>query len=265
MAKETRSLAELVADVANRKSRAAATRAAGSPPSQELPRGVYQAACATIGAHLEKSHGFKYAKSGPRARKRSGDFTFEISFQSDRNNIAGERVGLWIHAHVLSPKLTNWRTTQGFLQPSEAVAGGQIGNLQPDHCWLDWELADPAQRGETVRNAIKLIEQLAIPYFARFKDLPSLIHLLVSEDFPGIEVFCVIEFLLCFADKNTARLAAANFLKRQPRLIPGYYKEMACDLKPEPDWKLPLGMGWTYDLAFASQAFGFGDLAAKGA
>src|SRR5271166_3109415 len=103
--KEIRSIAEFVADVAYRKRRAAQARFAGTQPGQESPRDVYQAACASIGLHLEDSFGFYFAKSGPHARRRAGDFTFQVSFQSDQNNVSGERVGLWIHGNVLSSRL----------------------------------------------------------------------------------------------------------------------------------------------------------------
>src|SRR6516164_8329490 len=110
--KETRSIADLISDVAYRKRRAAGARFAGTPPGQESPRDVYLAACASIGAYLEQSFGFTYSKSGPHTRRRSGDFTFQISFQSDRNNVAGERVGLWIHGNVQSTRLKKWRESQ---------------------------------------------------------------------------------------------------------------------------------------------------------
>lgn len=51
----------------------------------------------SIGSYLEEAFGFEYSKSGQHARWRSGVFTFEIMFQSDQHNVAGERVGLWIH------------------------------------------------------------------------------------------------------------------------------------------------------------------------
>ena len=219
--KETRSIADLVADVAYRKHRAAQARFAGTSPRQESPRDVYLAACAFIGAYLEESYGFKYSKSGPHARG-GGDFTFQISFQSDRNNVSGERVGLWIHGNVWSPRLKKWSESQPLLHPSDGVAGGQIGNLQANHCWLDWDLADAIKRDEVIRDAIRAIEELAFPYFAKFEDLPSLFKLLVNEDLPAMTIDRVVEFLLCFADQSTAWLAAANFLKRRTDLIRAY-------------------------------------------
>lgn len=246
--KETRSIADLIADTAYQKRRAAQARFAGTPPGQESPRDVYLAACASIGAYMDESFGFKYSKSGPHARRKSGDFTFQISFQSDRNNVPGERVGLWIHGNVL--------------QRSDYVAGGQLGNLQENHCWLDWDLADATKRDEVIRDAIRAIEELALPYFAKFEDLPSLFKLLVNEDFPAMDIDRVVEFLMAFADQSTARLAAASFLKRRQDLVGAYRRDFERYSESGLDSQHP--SGYAQKLAFASHAFRFGDLTAEG-
>jgi hypothetical protein len=256
--KETRSIADLIADTAYRKHRAAQARFAGTPPGQESPRDVYLAACASIGSHLEESFGFIFSKTGPHARRRSGDFTFQIRFQSDRDNIAGERVGLWVHGNVSSSKIKKWRESQPLLHASDHVAGGQLGNLQSNHCWLDWDLADATKRDEVVRDAICAIEDLALPYFARFEDLPSLFKLLVNEDLPAMDIEDVIQFLICFADPSTARSATANFLKRRPDLISEYRRDFERYVERGLGSRHP--SGYADQLAFASRAFSFGDL-----
>jgi hypothetical protein len=146
------------------------------------------------------------------------------------------------------------------LHAIDYVAGGQIGNLQTNHCWIDWELADPAKRDEVISDASRAIEELAFPYFAKFEDLPSLFKLVVNEDLPAMTIDRVVEFLMCFADQATARLAAASFLKRRPDLVPGYRRDFKryaqCELNTQ---RLS---GYTETLAFASHAFQFGDLTA---
>ena len=260
--KEERSIADLVADVAHRKRRAAEARFAGTPPGQESPRDVYLAACASIGLYLEQTFAFKYSKSGPHARRRSGDFTFQISFQSDHNNVPGERVGLWIHGNVQSSRIKKWRESQPFLRASDYVAGGQIGNLQANHCWLDWDLADVRKRDDVIRDAIRAIEELAFVYFARFEDLPAMLKLLVDDDLPEMAINRVVEFLMCFTDQSSARQAAASFLKRRPDLVLAYQ----CDFKRYAERGLDSRhpSGYAQQLAFASHAFNFGDLTAEG-
>jgi hypothetical protein len=259
--REIRSIADFVSDVAYRKRRAAQARFAGTSSGQESPRDVYLAACASIGSYLEESFGFKYSKSGPYARRRSGDFTFHIRFQSDRNNVSGERVGLWIHAYVRSSRIKKWRDSQPLLHSLDHVAGGQIGNLQANHCWLDWELAEPINRDEAIRDAIKAIEELAFPYFAKFEELPPLFELLVKDDLPEMDIDRVVEFLMCFADQPTARLAAANFLKRRPDLLRAYRRDFERYTERGLDSDHP--SGYAKKLAFASHVFRFGDLTAE--
>jgi hypothetical protein len=224
----------------------------------ETPRDIYLTACASIGEHLEESFGFKYVKSRPCARKRSGDFTFQVLFQSSHRNIAGKHVNLSLHGHVMSTKIETWRGAQPFLESSDYVAGGQIGNLQTDHHWLDWELANRRKRDKTIRSAIKAIEELALPYFAKFENLPSLFQLLVKEDLPGMTIEHVVEFLMCFTDPPTARLAAANFFHRRPDLIQAYRQSYAHYAEIDLGSEHP--SGYAEKLAFASHAFRFGDL-----
>jgi hypothetical protein len=260
--KETRSIADFIADVAYRKHRAALARFAGNQTGSEAPRDVYRAACESIAAHLEQSFGFKYAKSGPHSRTQSGDFTFQISFQSSHHNIGGEHVVLWIHGNVRSARINKWRKQQASPQSFDYVAGGQIGNLQADQRWLEWELADPHNRNETIRDAITAIEELAFPYFAKFEDLPTLFHLLLEQDIPVMTIDRVIEFLMCFADQPTARRAAANFLKRRPDLVEAYQGEF--EQFARTGLQSVFSSGYAKQLAFASHAFEFGDLAESG-
>ena len=261
--KETRSLAKMIADVAYHKSRAARARFAGTRPGLESPREVYLASCASIAAHLVDSFGFKYAKSGPRVWRRSGDFTFEVNFQSSHHNVAGEHVVLWIHGIVSSPRILKWRETQTHLHPIDYVAGGQLGNLQADYSWMEWQLAKRRKRDETIRDAVKAIEELALPYFAKFENLPSLVKTLVKKEMPSMSIDRVIEFLMCFADQPTARLAAANFLRTR-RELQGEYRD-SYQKYGKNGIEDELAPGYPGDLALASHAYKFGDLTAKGA
>jgi hypothetical protein len=261
--KESRSLADLISDVAYRKRRAAQARFAGTPPGQESPRDVYLAACASISSYFEESFGFKYTKSGPHARRRSGDVTFEIGFQSSRHNIPGEHVNLHIHGNVRSARIKKWRESQPLLKflyafANDFIAGGQIGDLQSNHPWIEWELADAGTRDEVIRDAIRAVDGLALPYFAKFEDLPSLFTLLVNEDLPGMTIDRVVEFLLCFADHSTAWLAATSFLGRRRDLVRAYERSFERYAEHGLDSEHP--SGFAMQLAFASHAFQFGDL-----
>ena len=258
--KETRSISDFVADTARRKQRAAQSRFAGTPAGSESPREVYLCACAAIAAAFE-STGYKYAKSGPHFRRRSGDFTFQVSFQSSHHNVSGEHVCLWIHGTVLSRRLKQWREQQPVAVSIDYVAGGQIGNLQTEYAWLEWELADPNSRDSVIDDAIRAINQLALPYFALFEDVPTLVFRLVEGDLPSMTIDRVIEFLMCYSDQPTARMAAANFLKGRADLVRAYKRDYERYAERGLDWSPP--SGYAKQLAYASHAFHFGDLTEK--
>jgi hypothetical protein len=261
--KETRSIGDLIADTAYRKQRAAQARFAGTPPGQEKPRDVYLAGCASISGHLEECFGFSYSKSGPHARKRSGEFVFQVGFQSSNLNVAGEHVAMWIHANVLSPKMKKWRQGHPHLHPSEYVAGGQLGNLRVNHAWLEWDLANARQRDEKIRDAINAIEDIAFPYFARFEDLAALFQTLVAEGLPSMMIDHVIEFLMCFADQGTAKQAGLNFLKKRSDLVQDYRDSFQKYSRTALETGGPRPSGFANQLAFASHEFQFGDLSSQ--
>ncbi|MCI0737630.1 MAG: hypothetical protein L0Y72_01205 [Gemmataceae bacterium] len=179
-------------------------------------------------------------------------------FQSSHHNISGEHVALWIHAYVRSARIKKWRKGQPGLHATNYVAGGQLGNLQQDHSWLEWELAKPRKRNGTIRDALKAIEDLAFPYFARFEDLPTLFQLLVKQELPEMSIDCVIDFLMCFADRPAAQLALTNFLKQRRNLIEEYRQSYRRYARDGLQSKRP--SGYAEQLAFAAHAFEFGEL-----
>lgn len=123
---------------------------------------------------------------------------------------------------------------------------------------MEWELAEPSTRDEAIRDAIEAIEQIAIPYFAKFENLPSLFQLLTGQEVEEMMINRIVEFLMCFADQPTARLAAANFLKRRPDLVQAY--EQSYRSYAENGLSADRPSGYAEKLAFASHLFKFGDL-----
>jgi hypothetical protein len=168
-------------------------------------------------------------------------------------------VRLCIQGTVFSPRIKKWRAAQSLQYVTDYVAGGQVGYLQQgSHSWSDWELADPANRGEAIADAVKTIREIAFPYFAQFQDLESLIPFLVENEMPSMSIERVVEFLMCFADKPTARMAAVQFFQRRPDLVPDYriefqrYADLATrDTVPS---------GYAQQMALASHLFDFGDV-----
>lgn len=234
----------------------------GAAPTPESPREVHAAACAKIASHLS-GRGYRFAKSGPHATRKHGDFTYQIGFQSSHKNVTGVSVKLWIHGTVFSKRLETWRSSHPHLRVIDYVAGGQIGNLTDDTIWHDWNLADPNTRQATIDAAISAIESVAMPYFAQFDDIKVFLPKLQHSDVPSMPIDRVIEFLMCFADHQAARTAGANFLKRHPNLVNSYIRDLQRYADRGLDWSQP--SGYARQLAFASHLFDFGDLTQHGA
>jgi hypothetical protein len=145
----------------------------GITRSMDSPRDLFLAACTEIAESLSPL-GFKFAKSGPHAQRKDGDFTYRVSFQSSHKNVPGQYVALWIHATALSKRLAEWRASQPHaVGVGDGVAGGQIGNLVRPHGWRDWNLAGSIMRA-VIADATSTVRSIALPYFERFADIPSL-------------------------------------------------------------------------------------------
>lgn len=213
---EQKSLRDIITDIAFRKRRAAKARCLPQFFGAEAPKEVYQNCCQRIAAAFEDD-GYRYSKSKKEFKRSHGDFQFSISFQSSRNNVAGELVALWIHGNVRSPQLKKWRREHRVLRPEfDGVAGGQIGNLRNKTGWLEWNLADPNRREQLISDAIRQIREITFPYFRVFENVSAACEALIAEDFPALRVVDLIDFLQCFGSCSQARAGACNFLARHP-------------------------------------------------
>jgi hypothetical protein len=133
-----------------------AAQARSSPGVAEKPRDVILCACEMIAGQLTKD-GFSFVRSGPKFKRVHGDRVFSIMFQSDRNNIAGKRAAVWIHAGVQNVGSTTF------------IAGGQIGNLLPEPTWMEWDFADEGSRAREIDDAVGEIRRIILPFFATFE------------------------------------------------------------------------------------------------
>lgn len=260
MPEDRKSIHESIANIALRKQRAAETRFGRGPVAVEAPKEVYDGCCHVIAKAFEMD-GYRYSKSAKCLTSSNGDFKFQISFQSSRNNVADEFVALWIHANVLSPRLKKWRTEHRSLRSDfDHVAGGQIGNLRKEAGWLEWNLACPGSREKQIENAIQHIREIALPYFAVFNDIKTACTALVERDFPATWVADIIDFLMCFSGPKEARLGASNFLARRSDLVGAYGR--ALDRFVSKGLPTHVITAHAETLAAASIIYDFGDLRA---
>jgi hypothetical protein len=178
-------------------------------------------ACGAIAESL-KADGYDFFRSGPKLKRTIGDLTFEILFQSDRNNIAGRRAAVWIHAGVSSAKFAKWRAAH----PSSwirltggtggVIAGGQIGNLIDDLTWMEWDFADGLKRSTEVDSAIMSIRQVILPFFALFEDEANAVRVLSRRD--TFNVSWLVEYALMAFGLESAEAACRSFLAANPQV-----------------------------------------------
>jgi hypothetical protein len=220
----------------------------------QTTREIYLDACAEIGCALAY-RGFKYAKSGPHAKRSQADFTFAIHFQSSVCNSAGSNIALWIHANVRSKRLCSWRAAQPHaLRRDDWVAGGQIGNLRTPHQWLDINLADTASRPATVASAISAIVEFGLPLFSAFEDVPGLCERIITTDVPGMDIPLALEFLLCFGTTSATDATLHRFFTARPDLLSQYHTEL--DRFRSTGLPKIVPNGYAPQLAFATVAYG---------
>jgi hypothetical protein len=146
--------------VATAKQKRDAARARWSLVDADKPRDVILRACEMIADQL-RDDGFSFVKSGPKLKRVDGDHVFSILFQSDRNNIAGRRAAVWIHAGVQNKGR------------AEFIDGGQIGNLVPQKTWMEWDFADESARQSEINDAVAAIKRIILPFFAQFENRTS--------------------------------------------------------------------------------------------
>lgn len=188
------------------------------PLSDEKPRDVYRDACAKIAEALGPL-GFRYFRSRQECCQKHGSVLNTIRFQSSHFNIAGLHVQLWMHATVSSDELRDWR--QRHLNDPLAtghIAGGMVHRLGTEYALVEWELANPADRADTIEDAIAFIREVVLPYFAQFESPERLIKALTKSPIPALDLGPSVEFALCFGGTRQAQSVLNLFVQSRPDL-----------------------------------------------
>lgn len=203
----------------------------------ESCRDVYLQSCASI-CEPFMADGFRYAKSGPKMSKKSGEFTFTVSFQSSHYNSPGASVSIWIHANVDSPAMKKWRSSnQSIRKDFDRVAGGQIGNLVKKSSWMGWNVASAELRGGKIQLAIEAIRTIALPYFAAFEDVKGMCERLEREEVPSMWIEDRIDFLAYHATTQAVQNAVRQIVTEHEQYAPEITRAMEkIRRNEEPDW-----------------------------
>ena len=207
MRHEYRSREEISRVIAERKTAAARSRAAGRRDDVESSRDVYLECCAAVSERFAED-GFRFAKSGPHMSRRSGRFRFLVSFSTTYHNIPGEYVQVGLYARAESRSLKKWRDEQQRAGRSDGWIAGGISNAFVDEAMpVHWNVADRDTRDETCDEIAAYIRANLVAWFALFDDVDGLIDRLSLEHVPAfawIHLSDPIEFAMCFGSTEHA-------------------------------------------------------------
>ena len=185
----------------------------------EKPRAAIFEALHIIGNAIALD-GFVLVHSGPKFTRRNGDFTFEIRFQSDRNNVAGQRAAVWVHVAVYSKSLTAWRKKHSseWIRPKTpfplSLFGTQLGYLCNPSAWEEWDVADKAKRGLLAEQLIASIRAGAYQLFSTFGGPIEGIAAISDHDWPPPEG--VLSYLLSSGHSTLATETLRDYLDKHP-------------------------------------------------
>lgn len=214
-----KNLRSVIDDVASRKHRAAVARTEVQRHEVEPPREVYLAACEQIAASFAV-RGFRYAKTAQRFTLSGAPFSFSVSFQSSHHNVAGEHVALSLAGRVTSRVLKAWRTRQELcFRNDDWVAGGMAHLLGTDFAYVEWDLADPVTRPQTVAEIIRFVDEVVMAYFELFTDPAGVIERLAYSAIPEFQLGSAVEFALCFGTRADAQAILDRFALERPDLV----------------------------------------------
>ena len=167
MPKSLTSVEDHVSDILETRRVTQSGRFAPRDPSAETVSEVVDECMTEVGAALVPE-GFRYSKSRRRFARKNSEFSFEIWFQSDSENLSGVHVGLAAHASVKSKGFAQWKQSVG-LDDSEYVWVSQLGYLSEEHDYLKWQFADHSKRKAETEDMIKRIRQLALGTFTVYE------------------------------------------------------------------------------------------------
>jgi len=159
---------ELIRQIAEDK---AIDRFAPRRPGVEAPRLLFMSVVDEVADHFAES-GWRYARSGPHLSHREGDVSSKMAFVSNRLNVAGELVGLWVDIHLGDRTLGRWRKEIGNpLVTGDEVARRHLGHLLDPPRWLEWNLAEISVRPAAIADIIETIEGAALPWIESIRRL----------------------------------------------------------------------------------------------
>lgn len=179
--------------VSTAKQKLAAARGRQSPDTTaEKPREAILDGLKIVDETISED-GYLFSPSGPKFVRKHGDFTFQIIIQSDRNNVAGQRAAVWVHAAVYSRAFTAWskKHSSGWIRPNAPfplpVFATQLGYLSEPAGWMEWDFANTSRRTLIAEDLVACIRAGAYSLFSMFEAGADDIARLVDRDWLSLE------------------------------------------------------------------------------
>lgn len=251
-----RSLTEMISSTATDK--LATARARQTPDNTaEKPRTAILDALKFIESAIA-SDGYAFSANSMKFSKKQGDFTYEISFQSDRNNAAGQRAAVWTHTLVHSRICTTWsrRHSSDWIRPATsfqpAIFVSQLGYLCKPAGWMEWDFADHTTRHPVAGDLLACIRERAYPVFATFEAGADKIAQLIDRGLTSPEP--ILRYLLSAGHHDLAKQSFNRYLQERPDLQVDFQRlRMEFETKGIPGYR----SGEAHNLAGFAVATGF--------
>ena len=170
-------------------------------PKGTKPREIFVYTCERIAEPLTPM-GYKYRKSKNDIYKKDGIFVFSFYFSP---SIRFGSTTFTAFFDVSSPVIAQWRSEQeGTEETYDGIVGTSIARLTRRYDdFPRYEVSTLLERERSIQEISGQIQDYALPFFARFSDLPKLLDDVEREGFfPHRKGFDVPkrnrEFIECF-------------------------------------------------------------------
>jgi hypothetical protein len=90
--------------------------------------------------------------------------------------------------------------------------------LTTDLAMIEWELADPADRDETIADATTFLREVVLPYLDQFRSPDGVLELIARGNVLAFDDVSMAEYAIFAGDKPLAELAIQRALSNHPKL-----------------------------------------------
>lgn len=176
-------------------------------PKETKPREIFVYVCECIAEPLT-ALGFKYRKSKNDIYKADGTFLYRIWFQP---SIKFSSTTFSVHISVESKKFALWQNNNVNKNGNGVIITTTLARLtKRTQEWPWYDVSTPTERERSISEVLQQINDFAIPFFERFKNIDLLVDDVRSQGFLphrknqyGIDVKRKeMNFIHCFGIKN---------------------------------------------------------------